>query len=108
MLGFGNYGKYSHDKYGTHTLYTKIAGLTIYYSYLTPIAFRYEGKVCCCENVFSRTTGKHLNWIVGSRETRRKYELSEKDFKEKLRKTYRLAILEEFRELHVKRLSGEK
>jgi hypothetical protein len=37
-----------------------------YYSYATPVAFRsHDGKLHVSENVWSRTTGKHLTQIDG-------------------------------------------
>lgn len=44
----------------------KIGKLTLYFSYETIVAFREEGHLeVVCENVWSSTTGKHLNWIDG-------------------------------------------
>lgn len=37
--------------------------LTIYFSYETPIAFYDNGKLIISENIWSSTTGKHLNDI---------------------------------------------
>jgi hypothetical protein len=36
-----------------------------FYSYATPVAFRQNGKLHVSENVWSRTTGKHLTQIDG-------------------------------------------
>jgi len=36
-----------------------------FYSYATPVAFRQYGKLFVSENVWSRTTGKHLTQIDG-------------------------------------------
>ena len=36
-----------------------------FYSYATPVAFRQDGKLFVSENVWSRTTGKHLTQIDG-------------------------------------------
>lgn len=41
------------------------AGLTLWYSYDTVIAFRRHGLLTVCENAWSTTTGKHLNAIDG-------------------------------------------
>ena len=40
-------------------------GFTTYYSYATPVAFVRYGKLFVSENVWSRTTGKHLTQIDG-------------------------------------------
>ena len=39
--------------------------LSIFYSYATPVAFRHYGSLTVSENVWSRTTGKHLTQIDG-------------------------------------------
>ena len=36
-----------------------------FYFYATPVAFRQNGKLFVSENVWSRTTGKHLTQIDG-------------------------------------------
>ena len=67
---FRNYGDYSSDNYGAHTLcFTDAQGNEFYYSYKTLIAFetRNTGLVIQ-KNVWGPTTGKHLNWIDGGRE----------------------------------------
>jgi cytochrome b len=38
---------------------------TVYYSYATPVAFAVNGEITVSENVWSRTTGKHLTQIDG-------------------------------------------
>jgi len=40
-------------------------GMKVFYSYLTPVAFQpiNSAEVVVCENVWSITTAKHLNWI---------------------------------------------
>jgi hypothetical protein len=40
-------------------------GMKVFYSYLTPVAFQpvNSAEVVVCENVWSVTTAKHLNWI---------------------------------------------
>lgn len=58
-----NYGKYSSDNYGAHTLRVDIAGVTVWFSYQTPVAFRVGNQMVISENIWGRTTGKHLNWI---------------------------------------------
>ena len=50
----------------TRNLYFKIEdGMKVFYSYLTPVAFQpvNSAEVVVCENVWSVTTAKHLNWI---------------------------------------------
>ena len=37
--------------------------LALYFSYETIIAYRYGNQLQVCENVWSRTTGEHLNYL---------------------------------------------
>ena len=76
-----NYGNYSNDNYGSHTQAINIGKLTLYFSYDTVVAFSHpDTGTVVCENVFSRTTGKHLNWLEPDKSKRVKYE----EFKKKL------------------------
>jgi hypothetical protein len=66
LPSIGNYGKYSSDNYGAHTLRVSVGNLTVYFSYRTPVAFRGNGwPLTVSENDWGTTTGKHLNWIDG-------------------------------------------
>ena len=42
-----------------------IGTTTVWFSYDTPIAFRSSGERVVRENIWSTTTGKHLNYIDG-------------------------------------------
>lgn len=43
-----------------------VGNITLYFSYETVVAFRTpQTGFVVSENVWSRTTGKHLNWISG-------------------------------------------
>jgi len=53
---------------------------TLYYSYETIIAFRDEHGLTISKNVWSMTTGKHLNYICTDKSLRIPYE----QFKAKL------------------------
>jgi hypothetical protein len=71
----GSYGKYSSDNYGVNTLYVEIGPLTIWFSYKTPVAFQIVGNPRVIrENTFSKTTGKHLNWIGHDRVSNDQFE----------------------------------
>jgi hypothetical protein len=60
----GNYGRYTSGNYGAHTLYIVIGPLTIWFSYKTAIAFQVDGNDRVIhKNIWSTTTGKHLNMI---------------------------------------------
>ena len=59
-----NYGRYSSDNYGAHTLCVTVCGFNFWYSYETIIAFQIPGHgVIVSENCWGPTTGKHLNWV---------------------------------------------
>lgn len=62
-------GTYVHDyssHYGTNAIEVRIGHLKLYFSYGKIVAFRYDNaKPVVMRNVFSMTTGKHLNAIDG-------------------------------------------
>jgi hypothetical protein len=78
-----SYGRYSSDNYGGHTNRLEFGTLTLYYSYKTIVAFSTPetGRVVS-ENVWSTTTGKHLNWIDGGN---KKERIGRDEFVTKLR-----------------------
>lgn len=80
-----NYGNYTNPNYGT-SIAVRIGKLTLYFSYKTVVAFEDGNKRYVCENVFSSTTGKHLNWIDGGN---KKNRLPYDEFKKKLEETLR-------------------
>ena len=76
-----NYGEYSHNNYGSSRA-VRIGILTLYFSYDTVIAFRGKTGFHISNNVWSKTTAKHLNAINKDKSTREKHEI----FLENLRK----------------------
>jgi len=65
--------------------------MTLWYSYDEIVAFRIDvyrevwiNEFHICENIWSQTTGKHLNWIDPSKEKRESYE----EFSENLRRAF--------------------
>jgi hypothetical protein len=61
---WSSYGNYSSD--GAHTLRFDIGGYSFWYSYKTLVAFHAPGHPrIVSENVWTVTTGKHLNMIDG-------------------------------------------
>lgn len=59
-----NYGRYSSDNYGAHTLCVEVGPVTVWFSYHTPVAFQVSGhNRVVSENCWGHTTGKHINWI---------------------------------------------
>ena len=77
-----NYGQYSSDNYGAHTLRVDVGNkLTLFYSYETVVAFSDGKNRFVSQNKWGVTTGKHLNWIDrGNKENRLPYD----EFKTKL------------------------
>jgi hypothetical protein len=66
LPSISNYGQYSSDNYGAHTLRVDIGPLTVWFSYKTPVAFHLDGfDRVVRENDWGPTTGKHINWIDG-------------------------------------------
>ena len=72
----------------TRNLYFKMEdGMKVFYSYSTPVAFqpRNSSEVVVCENVWSITTAKHLNWIEDwAGYPRKQNRLKRDEFKEAL------------------------
>ena len=78
-----NYGHYSNDNYGAHTLKVDLGSIEFYYSYETIVAYC-DGKdgLVCSENAWGNTTGKHLNWIQSDKKKRDSYQSFEVMLKE--------------------------
>ena len=79
-----NYGNYSSDNYGAHSIAIEIGRRTVYFSFDTPIAFSgYNSKgeefYCVRQNEWGGTTGKHLNWINRDKSIRLPREEFEKE-----------------------------
>lgn len=65
-VSISSYGNYANDNYGNNTIKVNVETATFYFSYQTCVAFHtYQTGLVVCENVWSTTTGKHLNWIDG-------------------------------------------
>lgn len=62
-----NYGNYSSENYGFHSMgFTDAQGNDFYFSYDTLVAFAPRfGRKVVIKNYWGNTTGKHLNWIDG-------------------------------------------
>jgi hypothetical protein len=80
-----NYGEYSSGNYGAHTVAVDVGSLTLYFSYNTVVAFRDNVDFQISENVWSRTTGKHLNWLDPDKSKR----LPNSEFEERLENVLR-------------------
>ena len=56
---------------GTNAHYVDIGVLRLYFSYETLIAFQLDSELIVSENIWSNTTGKHLNIVDGGAKSRR-------------------------------------
>ena len=73
-----SYGRYSSDNYGAHCLKVTFGGLTVWFSYQTPVAYQIRWvKTVVRRNDWGPTTGKHLNWIDDGN---KKARVSSEDF----------------------------
>ena len=56
----------------------EVNGVTVWYSYTTPVAFHVNGHTRVVhKNVWSKTTGKHLNMIDGGGNTAHRVDREE-------------------------------
>ena len=77
-----NYGNYSNNNYGSHSLaFSDNFGNDYYFSYDTLIAFRGNEGLVIHQNDWGKTTGKHLNWI----NTDKKIRVNSDTFQAKLK-----------------------
>lgn len=77
-----NYGHYTNDNYGTHTMrFDDAHGNHYWFSYDTLVAFRINGEFHISRNYWGTTTGKHLNWINGDHDIREDRDTFEANLK---------------------------
>lgn len=69
---------------GSNQQTVTINDLDIFFSYETPIGFRHNYEVVVSENIWSRTTAKHLTALPCAKEDR----IPNKDFMEQLNKVW--------------------
>ena len=62
-IRYYNYGIYSSDNYGAHSLCFVTPIGKYWFSYDTLVAFMINGEFHIIKNYWGTTTGKHLNWI---------------------------------------------
>ena len=74
-----NYGNYSSDNYGAHTLCFVTPMGKFWFSYETLIAFNINGEFHIRKNDWGTTTGKHLNWIDDDKTIREDRETFERN-----------------------------
>jgi len=78
LPAFESYGDYSSSNYGVNALVFSVDGVDYYFSYKTLVAFRsIKTGLVCQMNYWSKTTGKHLNWIQPDHSKR----VAEEEFK---------------------------
>jgi hypothetical protein len=66
-----NYGDYSSNNYGAHSMAVEIGNLSLYFSYDTVVAFSTLGTgLVVSQNDWGSTTGKHLNRIGDNKSLR--------------------------------------
>ena len=83
-----NYSNYSSDNYGANTIAIQAGTRKVFYSYDTVVSFcgtnsKGEYFDCTIKNYWSRTTGKHLNWLDGGN---KKARLTQEEFDKQLQK----------------------
>ena len=62
---------------GTNANLVQIGPLTLYFSYRTVVAFRYNGKLRISNNEWGTTTGRHLNTICSDKAIREPHNVVE-------------------------------
>lgn len=66
-----SYGQYSSNNYGVNTLMVDLGSIRLYYSYKTIVAFwTADSGLVTSKNVWTVTTGKHINWIQSDKSKR--------------------------------------
>jgi hypothetical protein len=81
-----NYGNYKSENYGSSRA-VRIGDLTLYFSYKTIVAFRESGhSLKIVKNMWSTTTGRHLNCLDRDKERRLEYSEFQRELKATLRK----------------------
>ena len=85
MISFKNYGNYSSDNYGKHSLvFTDPKRNRFWFSYNTLVAFCSDKGFFIRHNDWSTTTGKHLNWISKDKKER----LTKEQFRAKYKESF--------------------
>lgn len=87
-----NYGEYSSDNYGAHSLCFETPQGTFWLSYSTMVAFRVKGEFHIIKNYWGPTTGKHLNWICADKSIREDEETFEQNYERLMRATLKEAV----------------
>ena len=75
-----NYGNYSSENYGAHSLCFETPSGKYWFSYDTLFAFTINGEFHIIKNYWGTTTGKHLNWIDNDHSIRENRETFDANF----------------------------
>lgn len=75
-----NYGNYSSDNYGAHSLCFVTPTGKYWFSYDTLVAFNINSEFHIIKNYWGTTTGKHLNWIDDDHSIREDRETFDNNF----------------------------
>ena len=87
-----NYGEYSSDNYGAHSICFESQQGRFWFSYSTLVAFEVGGEFHIIKNYWSTTTGKHLIWIVPDKSIREDEETFEQNYERCMQSVLREAV----------------
>ena len=87
-----NYGNYSSENYGAHSLCFEAPSGKYWFSYDTLVAFNINGEFHIIKNYWGTTTGKHLNWICGDHSIREDRETFDANFNRLVEDKYKEAV----------------
>lgn len=87
-----NYGNYSSENYGAHSLCFETPSGTYWFSYDTLVAFKINGEFHIIKNYWGSTTGKHLNWICYDHSIREDRETFDANFNRLTENKYKEAM----------------
>ena len=91
-IRFYNYGDYSSDNYGAHSLCFETPSGTYWFSSDTLVAFNINGEFHIIKNYWGTTTGKHLNWIDDDHSIREDRETFDANFNRLVEDKYKEAM----------------
>ena len=91
-IRFYNYGGYSSDNYGAHSLCFVTPSGKYWFSYDTLVAFNINGEFHIIKNYGGTTTGKHLNWICDDHSIREDRETFDANFNRLVEDKYKEAV----------------
>ena len=87
-----NYGNYSSENYGAHSLCFETPSGKYWFSYDTLVAFNINGEFHIIKNYWGTTTAKHLNWICDDHSIREDRETFDANFNRLVDDKYKEAV----------------